>query len=114
MCFVSDNICSKTLLSLLVCPCSCLKSSYYADGTCFSEIARDEFSRLPPCGYVEEVRFSFLSVFAGVTSVDRNGKCCYGNSGRCGFELGICRQTSSEDNAVKIKVSDKSALPFNF
>lgn len=74
MCFVSDNFSSETLLSLLVSPCSCLKGSDYADGTCFSEIARDEFSRLSPCSYIEEVRFSFLSVFAGVTSVNRNGK----------------------------------------
>nr|DAW27205.1 MAG TPA: hypothetical protein [Caudoviricetes sp.] len=74
ICLVSDNFCSKTLLPLLIGPCSCLKSSYYADGTCFSEIARDEFRRLPPCGNAEEVRFSFLSVFAGVTSIDRNGK----------------------------------------
>nr|DAH82209.1 MAG TPA: hypothetical protein [Caudoviricetes sp.] len=74
MCFVSDNFSSKTLLPLLVSPCSCLKGSDYADGTCFSEIARDEFSRLSPSGYIEEVRLCFLASFAGVTSVDRNGK----------------------------------------
>ena len=108
---VRDYLGRISLLPLLVHPAARLDAAYDAYGACLAEMSRDEFSCLPPCGHIDEVRLRLLSILCAVAAVDSDREGSDRNAGRRGFQFRICCDPTGNDRFVQIQICHCSPHP---
>ena len=74
------------------------------------KIARDEFSVLPPCGHIDEVRLRLFSVLCTVTAVDGDREGSDRNAGRRAFQLKIVCYTSAQNDLIEVEAAHDSLV----